>query len=55
MLPSRLMRSILPKQVAERLGVGAVAVVANRDVELAVVAEVERAAVVVGGVEGCSG
>ena len=43
------MRSILPSRLLKRLRVGAVGVLADRGVELAVGAEGERAAVVVGG------
>ena len=49
MVPSVLMRRILPRQVAQRLGVGGVGVLPDGDVELAVRAEMHRAAVVVGG------
>ena len=47
-VPSVLMRSILPSRLLDALRVGAVRVLADGDVELAVGAEVDRAAVVVG-------
>ena len=49
MVPSVLSRRILPSEVRQCLGVLPVGVVADGDVELAVAAEVDRAAVVVGG------
>ena len=50
-VPSSLKRRILPSGVVQVLRVGAVGVLADRHVQLAVGAEVQRAAVVVGGAD----